>query len=71
MTRRRWLVSYDNVPEIRALYSGLKQQVYSIDYTARTRSIGSEVVIFGAALSCPKVVNPIRVQKRELFERAA
>lgn len=71
LTRRRWLASYDNTPEIQALYAGLAQQTYSIDYTARSRAVGSEIVIFGRALSLPVVANPIKVSKHELFRVTA
>lgn len=70
LTKRKWVASYDNVPEIRSLYSGLTQKTYSIDYTARTRTVGSEVVIFGQSVTCPAVRNPVKVDRRSLFVAA-
>ena len=42
----RWLMSYDNVREIRDLYRELRQVQFSLDYSARERRAGSEVMIF-------------------------
>src|ERR1022692_246657 len=41
--RQRWIVSYDNVPQIRKLYQGTRNVVYDIGYSARSASQGSEV----------------------------
>lgn len=71
LTKRHWLASYDNTPEIRKLYSGLKQSTYSIDYSARERSIGSEIVIFGEATSSHRVLNPMKVTKDQLHSFTA
>jgi len=49
-----WLVSYDNVPEIRALYKGYRHRKYQLQYTARDRYQGAEVVFFSHNLALPK-----------------
>ena len=46
-----WLVSYDNVPEIRTLYSEFRQQTYDLQYSAASSKTGSEVMIFSDLLS--------------------
>lgn len=47
---RRWVVSYDDAPEIRAMYRRAHGMGYGLRYTARRRYIGSEVMFFSAKL---------------------
>lgn len=53
-SRFPWIMSYDNVPQIRKLYSDLRQVRFSLDYSARERREGSEVMIFQPDLVFPK-----------------
>lgn len=48
-----WILSYDNVPEIAVLYRGLRQIRFSLDYSARERREGSELMIFLPTLKFP------------------
>ncbi len=41
----RWVVSYDNVPEIRDLYTGFQQTPFDMTHTAYERRVGHEVLI--------------------------
>ncbi len=41
----RWLVSYDNVPEICDLYAGFRQTPFDMTHTAYERRVGHEVLI--------------------------
>ena len=47
ITKQRWIVSNDNAPAIRELYEGSPHIVYDIGYSARSASLGSEVMFFG------------------------
>jgi DNA adenine methylase len=49
-----WLVSYDDVPAIRSLYKGDSKLIYTIGYSARGRSIGTEAMFFSPSLSIPE-----------------
>jgi DNA adenine methylase len=49
-----WIMSYDNVPQIAKLYRDLRQVRFSLDYSARERREGSEVLIFRRDLVFPK-----------------
>jgi DNA adenine methylase len=51
-----WLVSYDDVPEIRELYLGYRQQPFSLTYSAQSRYQGAEVMIFADKLATPDEV---------------
>lgn len=64
LVRQRWIVSYDNVPAIRALYKGCQRIVYEIGYSARHSSPeGREVMFFSDSLRVPPLVGPLKVVK--------
>jgi DNA adenine methylase len=49
----RWMVSYDDAPQIHNLYAGANWLRYSIGYSARDHGIGSEAVFFSPLLKVP------------------
>ena len=51
--RRPWIVSYDNVDEIRLMYEYARSFTYGLNYTAQRRYIGAEVMFFGDRLKPP------------------
>ena len=59
ITKQRWVVSYDNEPAIRKLYSEAPHIVYDIGYSARSAKQGSEVMFFGDGLKIPSLVGSI------------
>jgi len=61
VVRQQWIVSYDNVKPILDLYKGCRHVVYSIGYSARSSSQGSEVMFFGRGLKVPPLVGPIKM----------
>ncbi|MDQ3821849.1 MAG: DNA adenine methylase [Actinomycetota bacterium] len=50
-----WVVSYDDVPEIRELYSGFRSSRYSLRYTAARRYAGAETMFYQPDLRTPRV----------------
>jgi DNA adenine methylase len=48
-----WIVSYDDVPEIRRLYKGVRSRRLQLLHTARTSKLGREVLFFEAGLRIP------------------
>lgn len=50
---RPWIVSYDNVPEIKEIYSQYRQDEYFLSYTAQQKKKGSEVMIYGPGITAP------------------
>lgn len=60
MKDRFWIVSYDNVPEIRKLYSDFRRLSYNVRYTARDRYEGKEVMFFSDRLSVPNLIGPVQ-----------
>ncbi len=58
LRRRRksnWVVSYDDVPEIRAAYSSFAPITYLLNYSAGEKSFGSEVIFLSDPLIAPEV----------------
>jgi DNA adenine methylase len=74
---QHWVVSYDNVPEINALYADFHRITYGIGYSARSARIGSEAMFFSPELSIPKVIGPLasvrtrRVKKTKAVQKAS
>lgn len=56
-----WIVSYDNVPEIKEIYSAYRQDEYFLSYTAQLKKKGSEVMIYG-----PSIVPPANAFARDV-----
>lgn len=50
-----WIVSYDDVPPIHALYEHESWLQYQIGYSARNRTMGREAMFFSAGLHIPPV----------------
>lgn len=46
IVKTKWIVSYDNCPEIKDIYDGYKQDDYSLNYSAYYKMKGSEVMIY-------------------------
>lgn len=51
----KWVVSYDNVPEIRDAYCRFSAVTYSLNYSAGEKKVGSEVIFVSDALTAPEV----------------
>ncbi|WP_323018507.1 DNA adenine methylase [Castellaniella sp.] len=51
-----WVVSYDDVPEIRQLYTGVKTRRFNLLHSARETRTGKEVLFFSSALRVPRSV---------------
>lgn len=58
--RQKWIVSYDNVDSIHALYRRHRYILYELGYSARTVRTGSEVMFFCDALEIPAPVGPMK-----------
>ena len=59
----RWVVSYDDVKEIRTLYEPAPVLEYSIGYSARRRFRGREIMFFRKGMVIPDLVAPMRVAR--------
>lgn len=41
-----WVITYDDVPELRGIYSNYVQRRYNLNYSAANKGKGSEIIIF-------------------------
>jgi len=51
----RWIVSYDNVPEIRELYSDCQKKEFEFKHTAYEIREGKEILFFSENMQQPKI----------------
>ncbi|MBU1098679.1 MAG: DNA adenine methylase [Bacteroidetes bacterium] len=56
ITNVHWIVSYDNVKEIKKLYSIYRSKEYTFKHTAHSSKIGKEILFFSNDL---RITNPI------------
>ena len=61
-----WLVSYDNVKEIRDLYDDCRSINYGLNYSAQERYQGAEVMFFCDAMNIPDVCDPAKIKNNSL-----
>jgi DNA adenine methylase len=52
---KKWIVSYDNEPEIAGIYERYQKLVYGLSYSAQARYQGSEIMFFSDALVIPPI----------------
>ncbi|MEZ5106324.1 MAG: DNA adenine methylase [Draconibacterium sp.] len=57
----KWIVSYDNVPQIQNLYSGIPKKEYSFKHLAYNSRVGREILFFSRNLQQPSDIewNPL------------
>lgn len=57
----KWIVSYDNVPEIKQLYSDCQKKEFSFKHTAYESRVGKEILFFSRNIVQPKIedYNPL------------
>jgi len=53
----KWIVSYDNVPEIKELYSDCKKKEFTFKHTAYEIRVGKEILFFSDNIKQPKIKN--------------
>lgn len=53
ISKHKWILSYDGVPEILDIYKGRRSFIYDLQYSAAKSYKGKEVFIFGDDVSIP------------------
>lgn len=56
----KWIVSYDDTPEIEKLYDGCKNIKYSLKHTAATSREGKEILFFSSNIKLKECMNPLK-----------
>lgn len=60
---RNWIVTYDDMPEIRALYRSRRQYCFDINYSLQDKRLGTELLIASKGIKIPPVVKDRQVNK--------
>ena len=58
-----WVVTYDDVPEIRALYKERRQYNFDINYSLQEKRIGSELLVVSKGLKVPSAARERQVNR--------
>ncbi|MBN2186529.1 MAG: DNA adenine methylase [Dehalococcoidia bacterium] len=66
---QRWIVSYDDTPEIREMYQWCRNLPYQLSYSAADHYKGAEIMFFSDNLLIPTVDDPAHPQKAPAFYR--
>lgn len=53
----RWVVSYDNEPEVVSLYQGHQTLEYNLSYSVRNGRVGKEIMFFSESIFPPSLTN--------------
>jgi len=60
---QRWIVSYDDTPEIREMYQRCRNLPYKLSYSVTDHHEGAEIMFFSDNLRVPAVKNPVQLQR--------
>ena len=58
---RPWLVTYDDTPEIRRLYSSRDQYSFDVNYSVQVKRMATELLVTSADLVLPVEISPRKV----------
>ena len=61
----KWIVSYDNVPQIQQLYQECQKKEFSFNHSAYKSRVGKEILFFSNNIKQPKIENydPLKFKK--------
>jgi DNA adenine methylase len=60
--RQKWIISYDDTPEIRSMYQQYRNLPYQLSYSAADRYKGAEIMFFSDDLLIPTVDDPTKIR---------
>jgi DNA adenine methylase len=55
--KARWILTYDNVPQVPILYADFRQRLFSLSYSAHRVMKASEVMVFSDSLAIPAEID--------------
>ncbi|MDP2718399.1 MAG: DNA adenine methylase, partial [Dehalococcoidia bacterium] len=64
---QKWIVSYDNTPEIKVMYQNYRSIPYKLSYSAADRYSGAEIMFFSDNLKIPNTDNPVKVKAVHVY----
>jgi len=56
----KWVLTYDNVPQVQALYSDRRSSLFSLNYSAHRVIKAQEIMVFSDGLTVPSELSKIR-----------
>lgn len=60
--KRRWMVTYDDAPEIRNLYSRFPMYCSSLNYSAQVKRVGTELLVLDPKLIPPPNLGDFKIE---------
>ena len=54
--RSNWILTYDNVPQVAALYSELRRRLFALSYSAHRVMKATEAMVFSPDLTIPEEI---------------
>jgi DNA adenine methylase len=64
--KRRWIVTYDDTPEIRGLYKKFPLYGTHLNYSAQVKRLGTELLVLDPKLKAPESIASLRIFDEEL-----
>ncbi|SHJ48380.1 DNA adenine methylase [Tessaracoccus bendigoensis DSM 12906] len=61
VTRAKWILTYDNVPQVAALYSDLRRRLFALNYSAHRVMKANEIMVFSPELLIPEELEAAHV----------
>jgi DNA adenine methylase len=61
--KKPWVISYDDVPQVRNLYHGLRMLSYKLPYSAGKKHMGAEAIFLAPRLKEIAITDPLEVSK--------
>jgi len=58
-----WIVTYDDVPELRRLYRSRRQYTFGINYSLNEKRVGSELLVVSKGLKVPELAKSRQVNR--------
>lgn len=58
----RWVLTYDNVPQIADLYTDRRRRLFSLNYSAHRVTKAQEIMVFSDSLTIPEDINAAHVE---------
>jgi DNA adenine methylase len=58
---RRWIVTYDDVPQIRDLYAAFPMYRNSLNYSAQIKRVGTEILVLDPLLNTPLSLSETKI----------
>lgn len=59
LNKQKWIVSYDDVKEIRSIYKGYRNVRYNLKYSSGEKRTGSEIMFFSNNILKPRTIDQV------------